>query len=132
MRPDPIRMQQHTRQYACRASERVPALIAHPNSTHRYPEQRPDRQELLVRVAERRPQLEDGDQQQVDDQRPFPTVSVRGDSEDDRPDRSEEEGKGDGGGNVGRTLAELYGKTFGWSCRYKRLDMIVSLFSQRL
>lgn len=112
--------------------EKVLAPTTHPNSTHRYPERRPDRQELLVRVAERRPQLEDGDQQQVDDQRPFPTVSVRGDSEDDRPDRSEEEGKGDGGGNVGRTLAELYGKTFGWSCRYKRLDMIVSLFSQRL
>jgi hypothetical protein len=113
MRPDPIRMQQHTRQYAYRASERVRALIAHPNSTHSYAEQRPNRQELLVRVAERRPQLEDGDQQQVDDQRPFPTVSVSGDTEDDGPDRSEEEGEGDGRGNGGRALAELHGKTFG-------------------
>lgn len=64
----------------------MPECWTHPDSAHGDPKQRSHRQKLLIRIAETRSQLEDGDQQQVDDQGPFPAVSIGGDSEDDGTD----------------------------------------------
>jgi len=54
---------------------------AHPDSAHGNTEQGPDRQELLIRVAKGRSQFKDRDEQEVDDQCPFSSVTIGGDTE---------------------------------------------------
>jgi hypothetical protein len=69
-------------------------------TSHGNAEQRSDRQELGVRVAESRAQLEHRNQDQIADQRPFSAEPVRQDSEQQGAERSEEKSESNGRGDL--------------------------------
>jgi hypothetical protein len=85
----------------------------YPNSAHGNTEQGPDRQELLIRVAKGRSQFENRDEQEVDHQRPFSSVTIRCDPEQHGAHRTEEKRECDGGGDVGSVPSELRRKSSG-------------------
>ena len=54
-----------------------------PDTTHGYAEERADSEELLECLDEAGTQLDEGDDEEVGDEGPFATVTVRDDTEDD-------------------------------------------------
>ena len=65
-----------------------------PNATHADTEEGPDAEEGLVGVDEAGAQLEHGDDDEVDDERPLATETVRDDTKQDGADASQEQRQG--------------------------------------
>ena len=97
-----------------------------PDTSHADAEETSDGEELLEGLDEAGAEGEDGDEEEIADQGPLAAISIRDETEDDSAHGPEQEGEGDGGGDVMGRAAELVLEVYDGERHAEKVDRVAS------